>query len=784
MAETSKAIDKAYLEKQFQDYTEELKENFVDSELSADSTYPVQNKVVTEALRNPAQGVNLVLNSGVEIRNNAYLMNEFYLSEPFVNGEIYTITIWGELGEGKNNFHPYIGNGSNSFSSSESVIEKQKDGIYSSVLTCRTQWSANADLEKLNILQIYVSPASVHSESIIHKIKVEKGAVENPIWTPAPEDSLELMDDVANLENTVEWLDKRAVVANTESKEPTKQWYKFASITTTSNAERSISFKARSILNNANLKRVNLGILTASINRVSSGIERAELIWEYASDSLLEILDNFILIYHENTADLWCKCGKSYTGYIFEVLDEGSQGNHGSWWTVYTKRSEEGDLENLPSEGIKVPSTLMTLANPAKVDGIVGGRNYLRSPYNSESQNAKEATRVDWSYDEKRGVYNLIYSEYVEDVFKQITFYNMLSDIQKLKGKRCLLKIEYADWSWDDANPSIFLRLTSNKSGTQIPNAGSIQPGLLLNKKKETIQIIDIPDSDEFVAAYLLIRMSQSNGGNIPLGSTMTVRGISLTIGDIQTDWTPNPEDFMAMPVEQRRNTFRGKNLGSVYTDEQKAAVAAGTFDDLFIGDYWVIDSVTWRIVDINYWLNTGDTSCTTPHLVIMPDSQLYTGKMNSENTTAGGYVGSEMYKTGLNQAKEMINSAFGESYILNHREYLTNAVTDGHDSGGGWFNSTVELPSEIMMYSSYIFNPAGNGTFVPYRYTIDKTQLALMMMYPRFINPARQIQWLRNVVSGANFAIVGDNGYASENLASNNRGVRPVFGLIGTPAA
>ena len=34
------------------------------------------------------------------------------------------------------------------------------------------------------------------------------------------------------------------------------------------------------------------------------------------------------------------------------------------------------------------------------------------------------------------------------------------------------------------------------------------------------------------------------------------------------------------------RNVFRGKNLGSSVTAAQKAAIANGSFDDLFIGDY------------------------------------------------------------------------------------------------------------------------------------------------------------------------------------------------------
>ena len=232
--------------------------------------------------------------------------------------------------------------------------------------------------------------------------------------------------------------------------------------------------------------------------------------------------------------------------------------------------------------------------------------------------------------------------------------------------------------------------------------------------------------------------------------------------------------------VEQRRNIFRGKNLGTAFTAAQKAEIKAGTFKGFFIGDYWSIGDRIWRIVDINYWLNSGDASCTTPHLVIMPDQSLYSAKMNETNITTGGYVGSQMYTANLANAKTLVNSAFGSANILNHREYLTNAVTNGYPSAGAWYDSTVELPNEIMMYGSLVFTPAGDGSFVPNRYTIDKTQLALMKMYPRFINPGRYWYWLRDVVSSVAFAYVYAYGHADYGAASGSGGVRPVFGLVG----
>lgn len=224
------------------------------------------------------------------------------------------------------------------------------------------------------------------------------------------------------------------------------------------------------------------------------------------------------------------------------------------------------------------------------------------------------------------------------------------------------------------------------------------------------------------------------------------------------------------------RNIFRGKNLGASLTTEQKTNIQNGTFKDLYLGDYWNINGRIWRIVDFNYWYNCGDTAFTNNHLVIMPDTILYTAQMNATNITTGGYVGSEMYTANLENAKTIVNAAFG-SAVLTHREYLTNAVTSGYPSAGAWFDSDVELPNEIMMYGSLVFTPAGDGTIVVNRHTISKTQLALFSVVPKFVN-IRASYWLRDVVSASGFAYVNYSGYTFCSLASYSLGVRPVFAI------
>jgi len=224
------------------------------------------------------------------------------------------------------------------------------------------------------------------------------------------------------------------------------------------------------------------------------------------------------------------------------------------------------------------------------------------------------------------------------------------------------------------------------------------------------------------------------------------------------------------------RNIYRGKSLGSAVTDAQKAAISSGSFDDLFIGDYWTINGVRWTIADMDYWWNTGDSTFAIHHLVIVPASPLYAGAMNDTNITEGGYVGSKMYLSGLDDAKAKATAAFG-SMVKTHREYLTNAVSNGYASAGAWYDSTVELMNEPMVYGSYLQTQANYGGNVVCRYTVDKTQLALFRLRPMAINNSNNY-WLRDIVGPSAFAFVSFVGAADFHGASQVYGVRPAFAI------
>lgn len=239
----------------------------------------------------------------------------------------------------------------------------------------------------------------------------------------------------------------------------------------------------------------------------------------------------------------------------------------------------------------------------------------------------------------------------------------------------------------------------------------------------------------------------------------------------LQTD-IDSVKNVLADGAAAHNCIYRGKNLGTSVTAEQYAAISSGKFTDLYIGDYWVIKGVTYRIAAFDYYYNCGDTNFTKHHAVIVPDTSLYKAQMHTSNVTTGGYTGSAMYKSNLAQAKTTIKAAFGSAHVLTKRELLTNAANGNTPSGWAWFDSDVELMNEVQAYGSVAWGAHdGNG----YNVASGDGQFPLFM-FDRTKLHNREDYWLRDVASAANFSHVNGDGRASNAYASYSFGVRPAF--------
>lgn len=262
---------------------------------------------------------------------------------------------------------------------------------------------------------------------------------------------------------------------------------------------------------------------------------------------------------------------------------------------------------------------------------------------------------------------------------------------------------------------------------------------------------------------------------NILSDTTKTLYGLGSSavpddvFAEISRRFSDMSDNLNAQYSGSHNAIYRGKYLGNSVTAEQYAAIQAGTFDDLYIGDYWTIGDINYRIAAFNYYYMT--LGCTENHVTLVPDAPMYTHCMNDTNVTTGGYVGSKMYTTGLADAKATINNAFGSAHILTHKQYLCNAVTNGKPSGGSWYDSTVELMTEQNVYGAI------NCSYVPALPTKDKSQYPLFSFRPDLISKDNHA-WLRDVASAAAFCRISSYGLADYIGASDLDAVRPAFSI------
>ena len=214
---------------------------------------------------------------------------------------------------------------------------------------------------------------------------------------------------------------------------------------------------------------------------------------------------------------------------------------------------------------------------------------------------------------------------------------------------------------------------------------------------------------------------------------------------------------------EMHRNVFRGKCLGESITEEQMIAIRKGSFRNLYVGDYWEINGTKYRIADINYWRNVGypeSEKVQKPHILIVPDTVLGSGQMNTSNSTYGGYRNSEMKSTRLNNIAKTLPDTF-KSLLLTHRMF----------SDGAWINASVDLMSEVMVHGTYICTDNSN------KQTSDTQQLALFRLAPE-LKAIGVNYWLRNVAGSQTYTLISQYGDASSDMATSTYGIRPVFAI------
>lgn len=158
----------------------------------------------------------------------------------------------------------------------------------------------------------------------------------------------------------------------------------------------------------------------------------------------------------------------------------------------------------------------------------------------------------------------------------------------------------------------------------------------------------------------------------------MIISGTTMNIDDLTIDGTSiktlksRLEAISANNAAAHNAVYRGKNLGTSITDAQLSAIRNGTFDDLYIGDYWVLPingkSVRARIAGFSCgWQEI-------PHIVLLLDN-LGNFPINDTATCEGHLANSKLQTEIIPSLLEKIYPVIPEEHIMNVSEYVADAI-------------------------------------------------------------------------------------------------------------
>ena len=257
-------------------------------------------------------------------------------------------------------------------------------------------------------------------------------------------------------------------------------------------------------------------------------------------------------------------------------------------------------------------------------------------------------------------------------------------------------------------------------------------------------------------------------------------KGMNITFADIKDAIADTAFNNLGTGIGYHNSRFRGINLGSSITEAQNTAIQNRTYDGIFIGDYWYIDSIYWVVASVDYYYNIGNTNYRKGNVLVVPKRNLYTAQMHNTqsgehvsgmeyNITTNGYSNSDGFSTNLSTAYNIAVSAFG-SHVSSHQIYCTSVTNNGVPTGGDWRTSNgVELMNANQVFGNTLSNRFDIGS--------QKMQLPLMMLDPTSVN-TRETYWLQDTVDSTSFGVVLSSGVASSMASSNVCGIRPVVTL------
>lgn len=219
-------------------------------------------------------------------------------------------------------------------------------------------------------------------------------------------------------------------------------------------------------------------------------------------------------------------------------------------------------------------------------------------------------------------------------------------------------------------------------------------------------------------------------------------------------------------------NTYRGKDLGA-FNDTFEQAIQDGTFDNMYIADTFTMNGHTYHIAGFNTEWGTEKNTELGNHICLITDN-FGDNVMNNQDTTQGGFAGSNMFKNTLPKLVSQLKADWGD-HLLEFNEFLSTGIDlNGAPNIGAWFKVQASLMNTTQVFGAPT-QYSNNANGEKYNIGNENSILPLFKLKPSDRNTGYW-WWLRDIYNSQDFARVTDDGSAYWSNAYNADGVRAFF--------
>lgn len=235
--------------------------------------------------------------------------------------------------------------------------------------------------------------------------------------------------------------------------------------------------------------------------------------------------------------------------------------------------------------------------------------------------------------------------------------------------------------------------------------------------------------------------------------------------------WSSEPPINMAGANAQNAK-YRGKSLGA-FTEDYATKIKNGVFDSMQVGDTFTQNGHTYKIGGFNYLCGAEQNPNLRNHL-IMVMGQSDGPAMNPSDTTAGGFAGSDMWKSYFPTIVNQLKADFG-NHLLTWNEFLTTGTDGNAANQGKYFAVQASMMNTVMYWGSpskYSTSSGGKN----WNTGIENKQLPIMKLHPDEQKNDGKLTWQRDIYNSQGFAGVSNDGSATWYNASLFLSVQAFF--------